>query len=90
MAPTTTLSFVSSHVVQLTVLEILVGYSWAKKKLTTGGIVAAVVTALIHIAHPLALPFNLLVGFFIVGTLGTKVKFCTEDEFGTHRLTMVR
>ncbi|KAG9530401.1 hypothetical protein E4T50_05485 [Aureobasidium sp. EXF-12298] len=67
------MDFVLQHKGQLGVVTALVAYSAAKNKLTPGGIVAAIVTAGIHMVHPWGVFFNLLVGFFIAGTLGTKI-----------------
>lgn len=68
------MDFVLQHKGQLGAVTALVVYSAAKNKLTPGGIVAAIVTAGIHMVHPWGVFFNLLVGFFIAGTLGTKVR----------------
>ena len=68
------LDFAIEHKGQLAVVTALVLYSSAKKKLTVGGILAAIATAGIHMLHPWGVFFNLLVGFFIVGTVGTKVR----------------
>jgi uncharacterized membrane protein len=59
---------------QLGIVTALVVYSAAKNKLTPGGIAAAIVTAGIHMIHPWGVFFNLLVGFFVAGTVGTKVR----------------
>lgn len=69
-----TFDFAIEHKGQLAVVIALVVYSSAKKKLTLGGIVAAIATAGIHMLHPWCVFFNLLVGFFIVGTVGTKAR----------------
>ena len=66
-------SFAAEHKGQLVIVSALVVYSYAKKKLTAGGIIAAVGTAAVHMLHPWGVPFNLLVGFFVAGTVGTKV-----------------
>jgi hypothetical protein len=68
------MDFVVQHKGQVGVVTALVLYSAAKNKLTLGGIVAAVVTAAIHMLHPWGVFFNLLVAFFIAGTIGTKVR----------------
>jgi uncharacterized membrane protein len=62
------------HKGQLGIVTALVVYSAAKNKLTPGGIAAAIVTAGIHMIHPWGVFFNLLVGFFVAGTVGTKVR----------------
>ena len=56
----------------LTLLIVLRAYR--RKSLTTLGCVTAGTTALIHAAHPSALPFTLLLVFFVLGTSATKVK----------------
>ncbi|KAG9952125.1 hypothetical protein KCU85_g2345, partial [Aureobasidium melanogenum] len=72
------MDFVLQHKGQLGAVTALVVYSAAKNKLTPGGIVAAIVTAGIHMVHPWGVFFNLLVGFFIAGTLGTKINHTTK------------
>ncbi|KAH0279575.1 hypothetical protein KCU91_g1642, partial [Aureobasidium melanogenum] len=72
------MDFVLQHKGQLGAVTALVVYSAAKNKLTPGGIVAAIVTAGIHMVHPWGVFFNLLVGFFISGTLGTKINHTTK------------
>ncbi|KAG9843353.1 hypothetical protein KCU98_g8172, partial [Aureobasidium melanogenum] len=72
------MDFVLQHKGQLGVVTALVVYSAAKNKLTPGGIIAAIVTAGIHMVHPWGVFFNLLVGFFIAGTLGTKINHTTK------------
>lgn len=51
----------------------LVVRAYKKKSLTTGGIVAAALTAAAHAYHPWNLPFALLVIFFLAGTRVTHV-----------------
>lgn len=68
------MDFVLQHKGQLGIVTALVVYSAAKNKLTPGGIAAAVVTAGIHMLHPWGVFFNLLVGFFVAGIIGTKVR----------------
>ena len=71
------MDFALQHKGQLAIVTALVVYSAAKNKLTPGGIAAAIVTAGIHMVHPWGVFFNLLVGFFVAGTVGTKV--CIPD-----------
>jgi len=71
------MDFALQHKGQLAIVTALVVYSAAKNKLTPGGIAAAIVTAGIHMIHPWGVFFNLLVGFFVAGTVGTKV--CVPD-----------
>lgn len=68
------MDFVLQHKGQLAIVTALIIYSAAKNKLTPGGIAAAIVTAGIHMIHPWGVFFNLLVGFFVAGTVGTKVR----------------
>jgi hypothetical protein len=70
----TAMDFALEHKGQLGIITALVVYSAAKNKLTPAGIAAAIVTAGIHMLHPWGVFFNLLVGFFIAGTVGTKVR----------------
>ncbi|KAK6008184.1 hypothetical protein QM012_000087 [Aureobasidium pullulans] len=72
------MDFVLQHKGQLGVVTALVVYSAAKNKLTPGGIIAAIMTAGIHMVHPWGVFFNLLVGFFIAGTVGTKINHTTK------------
>ncbi|THY16098.1 hypothetical protein D6D01_07771 [Aureobasidium pullulans] len=69
----TAMDFALEHKGQLSIITALVVYSAAKNKLTPAGIAAAIVTAGIHMLHPWGVFFNLLVGFFIAGTVGTKI-----------------
>ncbi|THY32412.1 hypothetical protein D6D00_01681 [Aureobasidium pullulans] len=69
----TAMVFALEHKGQLGIITALVVYSAAKNKLTPAGIAAAIVTAGIHMLHPWGVFFNLLVGFFIAGTVGTKI-----------------
>lgn len=52
----------------------LVYRAWSRKSLTTTGIVAAAITALVHAQHPWSTPFTLLVIFYLGGTTATKVR----------------
>ncbi|EPE10646.1 integral membrane protein [Ophiostoma piceae UAMH 11346] len=52
----------------------LVYRAYSKKSLTTGGIVAAALTAVAHAVHPWNMPFVLLIVFFLAGTRATHVK----------------
>jgi uncharacterized membrane protein len=51
----------------------LVVRSYRRKSLTPLGIVAAVVTAVVHAIHPWSVFFVLLITFFLAGTSATKV-----------------
>ncbi|KAH0288229.1 hypothetical protein M436DRAFT_82741 [Aureobasidium namibiae CBS 147.97] len=72
------MDFALQHKGQLAIVTALVVYSAAKNKLTPGGIAAAIVTAGIHMVHPWGVFFNLLVGFFVAGTVGTKINHTTK------------
>lgn len=61
----------------------LVLRAYSKKSLTTGGLVAAAMTAIAHAVHPWNMPFVLLVVFFLAGTRATHVK-----EYVKAQLTM--
>ncbi|KAF2279627.1 UMP1-domain-containing protein [Westerdykella ornata] len=52
----------------------LVYRAWSRKSLTSAGIFAAFLTAVVHSAHPWIAPFALLCVFFLTGTSVTKVK----------------
>lgn len=51
----------------------LVYRAWSRKSLTPAGLVAAVLTALVHVVHPWSAPFFLLAVFYLGGTSATKV-----------------
>lgn len=74
-------SFGAEHPLQILITAGLVVYSLAKNKLTGDGIVAAVVTAVIHMLHPWGVFFYLLVTFFMAGTVATKVCFVQLISF---------
>jgi len=67
-------AFGAAHPLQIAITTVLVVHSSTKKKLTPDGIVAAVVTAVIHMLHPWGVFFYLLVTFFLAGTIATKVR----------------
>lgn len=48
--------------------------AYYRRSLTSSGILTALATATIHALHPSALPFSLLLVFFVIGTTATKVK----------------
>ncbi|KAL1981070.1 hypothetical protein VTN96DRAFT_3095 [Rasamsonia emersonii] len=52
----------------------LVYRAWSRKSLTPAGLVAAVLTAIVHVVHPWSAPFFLLAVFYLGGTSATKVK----------------
>lgn len=47
--------------------------AWSRKSLTTAGIAAAAITAIVHAIHPWSAPFFLLVVFYLGATTATKV-----------------
>jgi uncharacterized membrane protein len=53
---------------------LVTGRAYLRKSLTVVGCIAAASTATIHALHPSALPFSLLLGFFVIGTAATKAK----------------
>ncbi|KAF2723768.1 hypothetical protein K431DRAFT_282461 [Polychaeton citri CBS 116435] len=66
-------AFASTHIPQITATAGLVTFALAKHKLTPGGIVAAILTAFVHMLHPWPVFFWLLVTFFLGGVVVTKV-----------------
>lgn len=66
-------SFARSHVSQITATIGLVTFALAKKKLTPGGIIAATGVAFVHMLSPYPVFFWLLVPFFLLGVLVTKI-----------------
>ena len=59
----------------------LVYRAWSSKSLTPAGIVAATITAIIHVIHPWSVFFALLVVFYLGGTRVTKVKCSISLDF---------
>jgi uncharacterized membrane protein len=55
-------------------LTLLIYRALRGRGLTTLGIVAAIITALVHGYHAWSLPFILLITFYVLGTAATKVK----------------
>ena len=66
-------TFAQEHVSQITATAGLVTYAITRKKLTAGGIVAGCFVALVHMIHPWPTVFWLLILFFLLGTVVTKV-----------------
>ncbi|KAI9679299.1 MAG: hypothetical protein M1817_005319 [Caeruleum heppii] len=60
--------------VALGLTGLLAYYSWSRQKLTPMGIIAAVLTGLVHAIHPWKAFYAFLIVFFIGGTAVTKVK----------------
>lgn len=66
-------SFARNHAGQIAATIGLVTFALAKNKLTPGGIIVAIVVATIHMLDPYPVFFWLLVPFFLLGVLVTKI-----------------
>jgi uncharacterized protein (TIGR00297 family) len=66
-------TFARNHTGQIAATIGLVTFALAKNKLTPGGIVVAVLVAFVHMLDPWPVFFWLLVPFFLLGVLVTKV-----------------
>jgi len=66
-------TFALDHASQIAATAGLVTFALAKNKLTPGGIVSAVGVAIIHMLDPWPVFFWLLVPFFLLGVLVTKI-----------------
>lgn len=66
-------AFARNHAGQITATIGLVTFALAKNKLTPGGIITAIVVATIHMLDPYPVFFWLLVPFFLLGVLVTKI-----------------
>ncbi|GAM88600.1 hypothetical protein ANO11243_066340 [Dothideomycetidae sp. 11243] len=62
-----------SQPIALFTTALLVLYSLLRHKLTPPGVLAALLTALLHISFPSGLAFQSLVLFFLLGTIATRV-----------------
>jgi len=71
-------TYLRTHVPELLITALLVIYSLARAKLTPIGVLAALLTALIHTLAPTSLPFSLLVLFFLCGTIATRVNHAAK------------
>lgn len=71
--------------IPLTIL--LVYRAWSRKSLTTLGLLAAAITAIVHAIHPWSLPFTLLCVFYLAGTKVTKVclSFLLTEQLGIQK-----
>ncbi|KAK1821274.1 hypothetical protein LTR12_004332 [Friedmanniomyces endolithicus] len=67
------LSFALTHIPQLTGTACLVAYAALRHKLTPPGILAGTLVALIHMLHPWQAFFWLLIIFFLLGTVVTRI-----------------
>jgi uncharacterized membrane protein len=68
-------SFAQDHLPEITGTVGLVSYALLRNKLTPAGILAGILVAGIHMLHPWRAFFWLLIVFFLVGTLVTRVRF---------------
>lgn len=66
-------TFARDHAGQITATIGLVTFALAKNKLTPGGIIMAVIVATVHMLDPFPVFFWLLVPFFLLGVLVTKI-----------------
>lgn len=66
-------AFALAHAGQITAIIGLVTFALVKNKLTPGGIIAAIGVAVIHMLSPWPVFFWLLVPFFLLGVLVTKI-----------------
>jgi uncharacterized protein (TIGR00297 family) len=66
-------TFAQNHTGQIAATIGLVTFALAKNKLTPGGIVVAILVAFVHMLDPWPVFFWLLVPFFLLGVLVTKV-----------------
>jgi len=67
------LAFVTQHPGHVLITGLLVIYAVFRQKLTTPGVIVAIATALVHMLHPSSLPLSMLISFFGVGMIGTRV-----------------
>ncbi|RPB27251.1 hypothetical protein L211DRAFT_779941 [Terfezia boudieri ATCC MYA-4762] len=59
---------------------LLIHRAYSRSSLTPPAILAATLTALIHASHPTALPFTLLITFYVLGTTATKIKKAEKEK----------
>ena len=59
---------------------LLIHRAYSRSSLTPPAILSATLTALIHATHPTALPFTLLITFYLLGTTATKVKKAEKEK----------
>ncbi|KAF8421679.1 pyruvate formate lyase activating enzyme [Tirmania nivea] len=59
---------------------LLIHRAYTRSSLTPPAIFSATFTALIHASHPTALPFTLLITFYLLGTTATKVKKAEKEK----------
>lgn len=66
-------NFLQTHIPQITATVLLVTYSHLRSKLTIPGILTGIASATIHMLHPYPAFFWLLMLFFLLGTLVTRI-----------------
>lgn len=59
----------------------LVYRAWSRKTLTPAGILAAFLTAVVHVLHPWIAPFLLLAVFYLAGSRATKVNYSLANSY---------
>lgn len=69
-------------IIAVPAVSALVYRAWSRKTLTPTGILAAFVTAIIHVLHPWIAPFLLLTVFYLGGSQATKVGFSGVSDAG--------
>lgn len=79
--------FAREHVAQISATIALVTYAVSRNKLTPAGVLSGVVVAIIHMLHPWQAFFWLLMVFFLLGTLVTKVRTYLDILFDIHHHT---
>ncbi|RMD44927.1 hypothetical protein DV735_g83, partial [Chaetothyriales sp. CBS 134920] len=67
-------------IVAVPALGLLLVRAYGRRSLTTGGLVAAALTGIIHALYPSGLAFTLLGVFFLLGTQATRVKHDVKAE----------
>jgi uncharacterized membrane protein len=67
-------SFAQDHLAEVAGTVGLVSYALLRNKLTPAGILAGILVAGVHMLHPWRAFFWLLIVFFLVGTLVTRVR----------------
>jgi MFS family permease len=92
-------AFAQDHLPEITGTVGLVSYALLRNKLTPAGIFAGILVAGIHTLHPWRAFFWLLIVFFLVGTLVTRVRPCScligvlilsKDGFSIARSSLTR
>ncbi|KAI6899100.1 hypothetical protein KC318_g3113 [Hortaea werneckii] len=76
-------NFFQTHIPQITATVLLVTYSHLRSKLTIPGILAGIASATIHMLHPHPAFFWLLILFFLLGTLVTRIGHRAKQSLTT-------